>query len=453
MATGIGTSSSWTSPAAEWKSKLERLQQNGHHIGVTSSPFFPKDLNEYLRHTTEYLDERSKEIAKQGKRRIASNTTVDKTEIDVNHSADEFRKKEEGYMVVRNAKQDAEDKKARKSFLTVGERTVIWNPLYSAVPENADDQAAFGIPTRASWPDQNELKAEGEHRLSTYGERRFPLPRRDVLSGEAVRADVAAGRTMDELVRLNGEKIPWCKREVIAWDGLDRLESTERELYSANKTYNITGPFSPARSRISSGRNTPTNRLTYSGNSSRRSPAPGSRRVSDHNGRVDLQGVAGAGSVPRFNTFGRSLHGADQSQHPGSDLENNGGHVEVPLPGRSFSTPTNFGTNLMTNGEFGYLQIPGHAGENRSPSAQGYAHFASRAVSGGRGRTNHHKRNNKEKLCQEAQSSKVVEDYFGIGTEFGEEGGYLECEAYDSSEYTDQGVIEKVFAYVFEEED
>jgi hypothetical protein len=454
MPPGVGNSSSWTSPAAELKGKLERLQQNGNHIGVTNSPFFPKDLSEYLTHTTEYLDQRGQEIARRGKQRADDNARENKTEIDVNHSAPGFRKKRGGEIVVRSGQQAAEEKKAKRPFFTLGEKTMAWNPLYSALLDSAGNQAVFGIPTRAAWPDQNELKAEGEHRLSAFGERRFPLPRRDILSGEAVRADVEAGKSIDELVRLNGEKIPWFKREVIALDGLDRLDSAEKELCSINKTYNVSGPFSPARSRIPSGSNTPTNKQGPYGKPPRNTPTSGTGRGRSHSGGTDLHSSGGSNSVPGFNCFARKLPRADHSQYPSSHFDHSGQHVEMPAATRAWATPTHLGGNPKGNGGSGYLQFPGHATETRSPSADGHAHVASRAVSGTRSRTSHYKSNKgKENLIQRAQSTHGSRDYFGNSVQSGEESGCVDPDLYDGSGNSDQDLVDKVFGHVFEKED
>lgn len=61
---GAGTSQSWTSPQAAAAGKLARLTNNATHLGFSNSPFFPKNLPEYMRHQSEYandLTERERE--------------------------------------------------------------------------------------------------------------------------------------------------------------------------------------------------------------------------------------------------------------------------------------------------------------------------------------------------------------------------------------------------------
>ncbi|EPE30608.1 hypothetical protein GLAREA_03575 [Glarea lozoyensis ATCC 20868] len=441
--TGIGTSSSWTSPHAEWKSKLERLQQNGHHIGVTNSPFFPKNLTEYLQHKTEYLDDRRRDISKRGARMIASSAAD--TDINVNHSkVIRFNKKEEGQLVLK----DAGDKKAKEPFLTLGEPTVIWDPRYCTFPERREDQGAFGPLTRASWPDQNELKAEGENRLSAFGERRFPLPRRDALSGEAVIADYEAGRSVDELVPLKGENIPWYKRAVVALDGLDKLESTEKEIWSAVKTYNVAGPFSPVRSRLPSGRNTPLGKHGSPVRSPRRSQT-NLRAKANFGGESHALGLGGMVA----NAFeGGYVEGSDGQYvgMMGDYFEQNGNATDMTgflQPAGRHRGPAG---NFTTSGDLGTFQMNGFRSSTGSPSTKGYAHVANRAVSGTRNKPARSK-NVKGKPSKRTQSeNRDAESEVG-GEIIG--GGNKGTDEFQGLEGTERELIEQVFDRIFEEED
>src|SRR5271155_2923285 len=52
-----GNSASWSSPHSTHTQQLVRLQNSATHIGVFHSPFFPKNMTEYLSHRTGYADD------------------------------------------------------------------------------------------------------------------------------------------------------------------------------------------------------------------------------------------------------------------------------------------------------------------------------------------------------------------------------------------------------------
>ncbi|CAG8959775.1 hypothetical protein HYFRA_00001682 [Hymenoscyphus fraxineus] len=280
------SASSWTSSQTDKKNKLERLQNNAGHIGVLKSPFFPKNLSEFLDHEIDMNRARVAEMELKTEQK--KETRGIKADINVDHSTEgEVLFKNTSPSATNTAQSKAKEKKvAKKGFSTLLEETTIWKPEYTDLPEKRDPNGT-SIVTRAAWPDQNELKAEGEYRLMAFGERRLPLPRKDMYSPDAVRAKVGAGATCKELAQHTGEEIAWYERETIEYTGLDKLESIDKEKESPYKTWTARGSVTPIKPpRNASGRSTP----------SQHSPGRGSMRGGTQTAENQVY-------IPGFGTF------------------------------------------------------------------------------------------------------------------------------------------------------
>lgn len=354
------SSSSWTSPHAEKKGKLERLQNNAGHIGVLKSPLFPKNLQEYVDHELDWNVARLEKM--QLKTEYKKEVQGIKEDINVDHSTEgEVLFKNPALSTTETTPSKVKGKKiAKKGFSTLAEETTIWKPEYTDLPEKRDPTPGASVVTRASWPEQNEFKAEGEHRLVAFGERRLPLPRKDEYSAEAVRAKFMTGTTIQELSQASGEDIAWYERATVEFKGLDKLKSTEKEKNSPMKTWSAVGAITPVKpTRNASGRNTPAK-------SNQNSPGRGTPKDGNETSPGDNLGLGVSGvHIPGFGTFGG---GGFQGMADPQYAEMMGG-----LWGQ-------YGTQMAAQG---ISSPPGMA--SPTPMAikpQGFAASANRAVSG-----------------------------------------------------------------------
>ncbi|KAH6682807.1 hypothetical protein B0J14DRAFT_132567 [Halenospora varia] len=253
-----GTSTSWTSPQAEKKAKLERLQNNASHIGILNSPYFPKSVSEYVTHETEMkmlkLSSEKEKLAHQMEILRLQKEKNLLNEVNITHSTfpqDLFPKARKGKA------QKAKDVREFVGLTQVlMEESTVWKKGYEQVPDRREEGSIWGCTTRASWPEQGELKAEGEYRLAMFGERRLPLPRYDRFSPDAVRWKVDKGATIGELAEVKGDGIAWYERDVVQFEELDVLQTVERERMSEIRTWNERGNIvPPRRNRGQSGSN------------------------------------------------------------------------------------------------------------------------------------------------------------------------------------------------------
>lgn len=300
-----GNSTSWVSKESAVKDKYERIQKNAGHLQLLSSPAMPKTLNEYLGHLESQqwaLIEEDKATIKwreDDKRRRRGEILVMEEEdgstrwmaaeddLDAlktkwakrgelvlmkEHDTPGLRMVEigktlilgEGYKTELLKRKDVgkydrylpsvqvdgqgwsgqapEVNRAemgclldpeKGSRLYVGE-TTIWG------------SNSTGRPT-AAWPEQNELKAEGEFRASVYGERRLPLPRLDRYSAMAFKDKIDEGAVAEDLLKLKGGDIPWYQRQHVNFEGLDRSECIEREIHSTKRLWDHEGVDPPVR--------------------------------------------------------------------------------------------------------------------------------------------------------------------------------------------------------------
>jgi hypothetical protein len=100
---------------------------------------------------------------------------------------------------------------------------------------------------RAAWPEMNELKTEGQYRKEAGKDRRLPIPRMDMMTKEAIIRAVGGQEKIDEMTqeevdhvcreqaKKTGDQIPWMDRQPIRFDGIDRLESVNKQLREENE--------------------------------------------------------------------------------------------------------------------------------------------------------------------------------------------------------------------------
>ncbi|KAH8687400.1 hypothetical protein BGZ60DRAFT_510104 [Tricladium varicosporioides] len=351
-----GTSTSWTSPQAEKKAKLERLQNNASHIGILNSPYFPKSVAEYVAHETsiqvQKLSAEKQKLAHQMEILRLQKEENLLNEVNVTHSTSYVD------MIPRGRKGKNQKAKEVREYIGITqvlmEESTVWKKGYEQVPDKRDTGSIWGCTTRAAWPEQVELKAEGEYRLALYGERRLPLPRYDRFSPDAVRWKVEQGATVSELAEIKGDGIAWYERDAVQFEELDVLQTVERERISEIKTWNERGNIvPPRRSKGQSGRN--------SANRSRRASGGNtpSRDLSPHHSMVlpylDNQEMMGA--LQRIE-----LENSTETSCSASGQRNASG-VSAELRNRELFSP-----ELLANRPF---------------RTQGFAITAKRAVSGG----------------------------------------------------------------------
>ncbi|KAF4637504.1 hypothetical protein G7Y89_g582 [Cudoniella acicularis] len=347
-----GTSTSWTSPQAEKKAKLARLQNNALHLGLLDSPVFPKTVAEKKKKKLTQAIDMNNANEKLEKAGLTS-------EINITHS----KKPEELFRIGKKSKAEkAVDSQmgAARMMTVLGEETTIWKQGYEDLPERRYDD--INIETRAPWPEASELKAEGEHRQQIFGERRLPLPRKDYYSPAAVMNKVAQGATYEELAQHMSDEIPWNQKDVVAFKGLDKLESTERERLSPYKAWDENGVVIPPKTSM---KNRNKNAGLLSGPSSSSNTASSSLGPSP----VQLPGMA-AGGDPGINAAFANLWGQYSTQY-----QNEMGHMGGASGSQMWGGGQAFG------GSLGQMTTPTPPRVGNT-TTQGFAVTASRAVSG-----------------------------------------------------------------------
>jgi len=270
-----GSSTSWVSSATGLRDKYERLTKNAGHFNLLASPFFPQNVGEYANHLTdvkrEKIEREQAKIEYKLEEREKAKKRPDVVEIEV------LVEEQDGLLGCRTVglekgwsaaydKYIALDTKdehmstanpaeefhalepmrmrvEREHFVTVvddrtgdqrTEESVIWKEKYLGV-------------RRAAWPEQNELKAEGEMRLRAGGERRMPLPRLAQYTKDAYVHKFQNGATAEELRQAKGDDILWYEREPVSFGGVDLLDCIATERDSNEKIWDHTGLLSQSR--------------------------------------------------------------------------------------------------------------------------------------------------------------------------------------------------------------
>jgi hypothetical protein len=262
-------STSWISSTSALKDKFERLQKNAGHLQLLNSTVLPQTVGEYARHLMELKTEKIKWDKRKIEARVEEKRkTGVKREVlvlgrgggggggvevlgkDESDSGGKYQKyiptdtiasneqEQQGWSTKTPEMNRIERGHFGKGGIGPVDETIIWDPRYVERPEK---RGAKGTVSRAAWPDQNELKAEGEMRARIFGKRRLPLPRFDRYGADAFASKMDKGATQEELETVKGEDIPWYERDPVVFKGLDNLESIERERCSTAKTWTHEG--------------------------------------------------------------------------------------------------------------------------------------------------------------------------------------------------------------------
>ncbi|KAG9234543.1 hypothetical protein BJ875DRAFT_441157 [Amylocarpus encephaloides] len=313
------TSSSWTSPEAAKKAHLERLQANAGHIHVMESPFFPHNLSQYLEHERKWIEQNAEDMVSRLEKRQGDKRDV---AINLQHSNDPAVLFNKGEVKAGGAG------KAARTIRTLAEDMEIWTLEYLDKEQRRDTGTIGGFGIRACWPEQNELKAEGEHRQIVFGERRLPLPRKDEYSSESLKIQFQGNKNVSDIVRASGDDIAWYERAPIQLHGLDRLESTTKEFRSEEKTWTVKGSITPPRPNSFKASST-----MHQGSPSRR----GGRRSSFAVNMLDIRAFSRAIATiemgrtpPPLNVFASNFTpGADSNTHA-TTASNTGSNITPP---------------------------------------------------------------------------------------------------------------------------
>lgn len=314
-----GSSRSWVSGPSALKDKFDRIQKNASHLGLLNSNVFPQTVGEYARHLAEVKQEgivaEQKKIGRMLQERREASLREKRDLLVLGRYGVEVLERdgagesESGgkYQASKNTGDGVESafttgvwstetpngRRDERSDFSKGDislpvdETTLWHPSYEQRPEKNGGSRHL---SRAAWPDQNELKAEGEMRARIFGERRLPLPRLYRFSEDAFANRFEKGATLEELENVKGEDIPWFERDLVNFTGLDILESIERERVSQARTWTHEGV------------STPTMDQSYGG----------SRRQSSHSPRET--GLVRGGGDPRDMT---SMMGGGGMNSPG----------------------------------------------------------------------------------------------------------------------------------------
>jgi hypothetical protein len=272
-----GSSTSWVSGTTGLRDKYERLAKNAGHFNLLASPFFPQNVGEFAAQLEycqrEKIASEQAKIAFKLREREKARDRPDVVEIEV---VDGAPREEDGTYVVKALRLgkgwsgayekyiSSDSKVERVSTANPAEEFHALEPMrmrvekehfVRVVDERAEDREKESTiwkqnyleKRRAAWPDQNELKAEGEMRLRACGERRMPLPRLARYTEEAFTHKFENGVTAEELRQAKGEDILWYERELVKFAGVDLLASIKMERDSGKKIWDHTGLLPPAQ--------------------------------------------------------------------------------------------------------------------------------------------------------------------------------------------------------------
>jgi hypothetical protein len=140
-----GNSTSWASARTLEGARLVRLQNLATHINVYNSPYFPKNIGEYVAHLREIQAEKLGVERKKIQNRIEEIGQAERVGVFLNGKSLEF---------------------VRVDVLGYGQEKV-W-PF---------GHHPFRVDAIEAWPTKIESKLEGEYRSKAGLKRRFPAPR------------------------------------------------------------------------------------------------------------------------------------------------------------------------------------------------------------------------------------------------------------------------------------
>ena len=163
MPTAAGNSSSWSSPRTLEGARLVRLQGMANHLGLSRSPYFPKNIGQYSTHLHDFHNDRFRAETERMKERIACMKTLDewgkpfKYAQFLNGKVLEFKR------------IDAKGAKRER----------VWP--YGTTRQGEEPERNIG------WPSAVEAKFDGEYRAKKGLKRQLPVPKRKVDEETAVR--------------------------------------------------------------------------------------------------------------------------------------------------------------------------------------------------------------------------------------------------------------------------
>ncbi len=153
------------------------------HLGLTKSPFFPKDATAYNAHNAARAEDLTNIVRKKMDIRIAelalkNDPMRPKTREEDLKVSSQLGESPFGLMdfsggLAGTQVLDSEELVREVGFSSgysrvLGERTNFWAGWEDQLTEGKRE--VDGCATRAYWPEQNELKFEGEQRLRKMGE-------------------------------------------------------------------------------------------------------------------------------------------------------------------------------------------------------------------------------------------------------------------------------------------